>query len=298
MAHPISNINKGQQNAVAAAFWVIGTTISFILMMIAVRELSTKMSSFEILSFRSIIGIPIMCLIAWKIGFSRIRTRRPKMQIVRNSFHFLGQWCWVLGITMLPMAHVTALEYTMPMWTAIIAIIFLKEPIRSHRIIAILFGLAGVLIILRPGIEIITDGAIIVLIGAFFYGASNVLVKALTKDDPPWAIVFWMQIIQLPLTLLPALFLYDWVWPIWADAPWLIAMGCTGISAHFCLARALQLADATVCIPIDFIRLPMTAIIGWLIYNEQVSIWVLLGALIIFGSNYFSVWRESRIGTN
>jgi drug/metabolite transporter (DMT)-like permease len=297
MADTAGIIAPRPQNALLAAFWVLGTAASFILMMISVRELSTNMSSFELLSFRSIIGIPIMCVVAWYMGFRHVRTRRIGMQVGRNVVHFGGQWCWVIGITLLPMAHVTALEFTMPMWTAVIAMLFLGEKAKSHRIIAVIMGLAGVLVILRPGIEIVTEGALVVLLGALFYGTSNVMMKSLTADDSPWVIVFWMQVIQLPLALLPAVFWFDWVWPSWAEAPWLLAIGLTGMSAHFCLARAFQLADATVCIPVDFVRLPLAALVGWLFYNEGVSVWILLGALLIFAGNYYSVWRETRGGT-
>ncbi|CAN0437011.1 unnamed protein product, partial [Discosporangium mesarthrocarpum] len=151
---------------VLAAIWVLGMVASFVLMMVSVRELSASMSSFQLLSFRSIIGIPVMCLVAWRLGFHRVRTRRPGMQIGRNIVHFGGQWMWVIGITLLPMAHVTALEFTMPMWTAIIAMIFLREKASAHRLAAIVMGLVGVLVILRPGIEIVTDGALVVLCGA------------------------------------------------------------------------------------------------------------------------------------
>ena len=105
------------QNALQAAIWVVGAAASFMLMMIAVRELTTTMSSFQVLSFRSIVGIPIMCLVAWHMGFRKIRSRRVGMQISRNIVHFGGQWCWVIGVTLLPLAHVTALDFTMPMWT-------------------------------------------------------------------------------------------------------------------------------------------------------------------------------------
>jgi len=294
MAEPAAPTEQPAQNAVLAACWVLGTAASFILMMIAVRELSTNMSSFELLSFRSLIGIPVMCLVAWRLGFYKVKTRRFGMQLGRNVVHFGGQWCWVIGITLLPMAHVTALEFTMPMWTAIIAMLFLGEQAKSHRIVAVVMGMAGVLVILRPGLEIVTEGALVVLLGALCYGISNVMMKSLTADDAPWVIVFWMQIIQLPLALLPAIFWFEWVWPGWADAPWLLAMGLTGMSAHFCLARAFQLADATVCIPVDFVRLPLAAFIGWLVYSEAVSVWVLAGALLIFAGNYYSVWRETR----
>ena len=293
MAKLGTQTDQTPQNAILAAVWVLGTVASFVLMMVAVRELSTHMSSFELLSFRSIIGIPIMFFVAWRLGFNRIKTQRARMQIGRNVVHFGGQWCWVIGITLLPMAHVTALEFTMPMWTAIIAILFLGEKAKSHRIIAIIVGLVGVMAILRPGFEIITEGALVVLLGALLFGASNVMMKSLTADDQPWVIVFWMQIIQLPLALLPAVFYFEWVWPTLADTPWLLAIGLTGMSAHFCLARAFQLADATFCMPVDFVRLPLTALIGWLVYSEGVSVWVLVGAFLIFGSNYYAVWRET-----
>ncbi|CAN0502727.1 unnamed protein product [Laminaria digitata] len=296
MADTAESPDAQPQNALRAAIWVVGAAASFMLMMVAVRELTTTMSSFQILSFRSIVGIPIMCLVAWHMGFRKIRSSRAGMQIGRNVVHFGGQWCWVIGVTLLPLAHVTALDFTMPMWTAVIAMLFLGEKAKSHRILALVMGLAGVLVILRPGLEIVTEGALVVLFGAMLYGASNVMMKSLLSEDPPWVIVFWMQVIQLPLSLLPAIFWFQWVWPDWSDAPWLLAIGLTGMTAHFCLARAFQLADATVCIPVDFVRLPMAALVGWLFYSEGLSIWVLAGAILIFGGNYYSVWRETRSG--
>ena len=294
MADTMRGTSAPAGNALLAAAWMSGTAASFILMMISVRELSITMSSFQLLSFRSIVGIPIMCLVAWHMGFRTVRTARPGMQIARNVVHFGGQWCWVIGVTLLPLAHVTALEFTMPMWTAIIAMLFIGERMHSHRLLAVIIGFIGTLIILRPGVEIVTDAALVVLLGAIFYGASNVMVKSLTATDAPWVIVFWMQVIQLPLALVPALFWFDWVTPDWIDAPWLVAIGLSGMSAHYCMARAFQLADASVCIPIDFVRLPLAALVGWLIYAEGVSVWVLVGAALIFGGNYYSVLRETR----
>jgi len=285
MAKTLGRPEPRPQNALLAAVWVLGSAVSFTLMIVAVREVSDTMSSFQILSFRSIVGIPVMCVVAWHMGLRNIRTRRPAMQIGRNFVHFGGQWCWVIGVTLLPLAHVTALDFTMPMWTALIAILFLGEKAKTHRMLALAMGFAGVLVMLRPGLEIVTEGALIVLVGAVFYGASNVMMKSLLSDDAPWVIVFWMQLIQLPLSLLPAIFWFDWIWPDWSDAPWLLAIGLTGLTAHFSIARAFQLADATVCMPVDFVRLPLAALMGWLFYTEGVSIWVVIGALLIFGGN-------------
>ena len=281
-------------DAVRAGAWMLGTVCSFVLMIVAVRELSTKMSSFEVLSFRSIVGIPVMLCVAWYMGFRRLPTRRPALQVVRNIIHFGGQWCWVIGLTLLPIGNVIALEFTMPMWTAVIAAVVLGEQRRRHRIVGIAVGFAGTMVILRPGIEIVTEAALVVLLGAVLYAASNVMVKALTSADPPWVIVFWMQAIQLPLALGPAVFYFDWVWPKAADAPWILLIGFTGITAHYCMARAFRLADATLCVPFDFIRLPLAVLTGWLIYSEAVNPWVLAGAALIFAGNYYAVWKETR----
>jgi drug/metabolite transporter (DMT)-like permease len=281
-------------NAVRAGAWMLGTVSSFVLMIVAVRELSTIMSSFELLSFRSIVGIPVMLCVAWYMGFRRLKTRRPGIQVARNVIHFAAQWCWVIGLTLLPIGNVIALEFTMPMWTAVIAALFLGERLRRHRLAGIALGFAGTMVILRPGIEIVTEAALVVLLGAVLYAASNVMVKALTSNDPPWVIVFWMQVIQLPLALGPAVFYFDWVWPTWTDAPWVLLMGVTGITAHFCMARAFRLADATLCVPFDFIRLPFAVLVGWLVYSEAVDHWILAGAVLIFAGNYYAIWQETR----
>lgn len=279
-----------------AVLWMLGVAASFVAMMAAVRGLSDTMSVFEMLAFRSLVGIPIMCAVAWRQGFAGLVSRRLGLHAARNCVHFGGQWCWVLGVTLLPLAHVTALEFTMPMWTAVIAVLALGEAVRRHRVIAILSGLAGTLVILRPGLEIVTGGALVVLLGAVLYSVSNVMVKHLTSTDPPWVIVFWMQVLQLPMALAPAALAGGWVWPVWADLPWLLLLGATGVSAHFCMARAFSLADASVCIAVDFVRLPAAAVVGWLAYGEAVGVWVVAGALLIFGGNYHSVWRETRAG--
>ncbi len=287
-------IPAAPSDAVLAGAWMLGTVCSFVLMIVAVRELSTTMSSFELLSFRSIVGIPVMICVAWYMGFRRLWTKRPVMQVARNVVHFGGQWCWVIGLMLLPIGNVIALEFTMPMWTAVIAALFLGERLRKHRIAGIAAGFAGTMVILRPGIEIVTEAALVVLLGAILYAASNVMVKALTSSDPPWVIVFWMQVIQLPLALGPAIFYFDWVWPGAGDTPWILLIGFTGIAAHYCMARAFRLADAMLCVPFDFIRLPLAVLVGWLAYSEAVNPWVLAGAALIFAGNYYAVWRETR----
>ena len=281
-------------NVLRAALWTVGTLASFVTMMVAVRELSSTMSSFEILAFRSIVGLVLLAPVAMRYGSATLRTGRLGLHLARNIIHFGGQFGWVYGVAFLSLAEVTAIEFTAPVWVAVIAAVFLGERIGPHRVIAVVLGFAGVLIILRPGILGVSVPSLIVLGGAICFGASYCMVKALTRTDSPWPILFYMQVVQLPLGLVPALF--DWVTPVWADTPWLFLVGFTALTAHYCNARALTLADASVVVPLDFLRLPMIALVAWILYTESVDVWILVGAAMIFAGNYYSVWRETRKG--
>ncbi len=275
-----------------AVLWMTLTLGMFALMMIAVRELGQVMSTFEILAFRSFVALVILLPIAARIGRSAFATPRLGLHVVRNAVHFAAQYGWIVGITLLPLAEVTALEFTTPAWAAILAALFLGERIGGHRAVAVVMGLAGVLIILRPGIEAIDPGALIVLASAICYASSNVMVKALTRTDRAFLIVLYMQIVQLPLGLVPALF--DWTSPGWAEAPWIILVGVTAIGAHYGIARAFALVDASVILPVEFLRLPVIALIGGVIYGETLDGFVLVGAAVMFAGNYYSVRREVR----
>lgn len=274
------------------ALWMIGTVASFTLMMVSARELTSTLPLFEILAFRSAIALVLLSPLVAVRGKAAFATRRPGFHMARNAVHFGGQAAWVYGIALMPLASVTALEFTTPLWGALLAVVFLGERLTAHRAVATFFGFAGILVILRPGIETLSPAAIVVLAGAALYAASNVMVKSLTRTDSAAVIVFNMQVMQLPLGLIPALF--GWVHPGWADVPWLVVIAFTGLSAHYCMARALALADATVVIPIEFLRLPCVAVTAWAVYAERPELWVLLGAVAIFGGNYYSVRRETR----
>lgn len=275
-----------------AALWMFGTVLSFLVMMVAARELTSTMSSFQILFFRSLTGLAILLPLIVHFGIARLATRRPGLHLTRNVIHFAGQYGWVYGVGVLPLASVTALEFTAPICTAIIAALFLGEKLTSPRVVAIAIGFLGVLVILRPGITIFHPAALVVLGAAVCYGTSYAMVKGLTRTDAPLVILFYMQVMQLPLALGPALF--DWATPAWTDAPWLILVGASALSAHYCNARAFMLADASLVIPLEFLRLPLIALVGWLFYSEAVDLFVILGAAMIFGGNYYGVWQESR----
>jgi drug/metabolite transporter (DMT)-like permease len=276
-----------------AAAWMVGAIVSFVAMMVAIRELkSAGISVFEILTFRSLLALLILAPLVPIRGGRAFATQRLGLHVVRNVVHFGGQAGWVYGITLLPLATVSALEFTTPLWVAVLAVLFLGERMTRHRAVATALGVAGALVILRPGIAVIDWAALVVLACTLLYAISNIMVKPLTRTESALVIVFYMQVIQLPLGLAFAFF--DWTQPAWTDAPWFVVVGVTALTSHYCLARALKLADATIVFPMEFLRLPGSALAGYILYGERIEALVGVGAAIMFAGNYYSVWRETR----
>jgi drug/metabolite transporter (DMT)-like permease len=197
----------------------------------------------------------------------------------------------VYAISLLPLATVFAIEFTMPVWAAVLAMIFLGERLNQGRIVMLALGVVGVLVMLRPGLAVIQPAALVMLVGAFAYASTMVATKRLSGHDSAFAILFYMAVIQLPLALVPAL--PQWVWPGLRDLPWVLALGVVGLSAHYCMTRAFRLADAMVVVPIDFLRLPLIAVVGALLYGERLDLVIMVGAAVIFAGTFYSIRRES-----
>ena len=275
---------------VMAAGWMGVMIASFLLQMIAVRELSENLGVFQILFIRSGVSLAIVTPFLVARGAGLLRTERFGMHVARNSVNFVAQAAWTYGVAMLPLAAVTALEFSTPVWVALLAALFLGERLSRHRVIAVVSGFIGVLIILRPGVEAVQLAALVVLGSALCFATSNVIAKSLTRTEDTLTIVIWMQIIQLPIGFLACI--WSWTDPVWDDAPWLIVIGITGLTAHYAMAKALSLSDITVVMPIDFLRLPLAGLVAYAVYREPVSIFVFLGAALMFAGNFHSVWRE------
>jgi drug/metabolite transporter (DMT)-like permease len=277
---------------VRGCLWMSGAVLCFSGMAIAVRQLLTHMGIFEVLFFRTFIALLAVLAYASVRGFAPLRTGRIGVHTLRNVAHFAGQYCWVFAIGVLPLATVFALEFTMPVWVALLAYFLLGERLTGPRLVMLGCGLAGVMVILKPGVGVIQPAALVMVLGALCYAANMIGTKTLTRTDSVLAILFWMNVIQTPLALIPAL--PAWVAPTLADTPWIAALAGGSLFAHFCMTRAFKLADATVVVPIDFMRLPLIAVVGALAYGEPLDPWVFVGAAIIFVGTYFSLSRESR----
>jgi drug/metabolite transporter (DMT)-like permease len=227
-----------------------------------------------------------------RAGLSAVSTRRLPVHLSRNLIHFCGQVLWVYSIGALTLATVFAIEFTMPVWTALLAWVFLKERLTLPRLVMLALGVAGVLMILRPGGGSFHPAALAMVLGSLCYASSFIFTKRLSSTDSALAVLFWMAVIQTPISLVAAL--PQWVAPVAADAPWILAIGVASFTAHYCMTRAMKLVDAMVAVPIDFIRLPLIAGVGAMFYGEALDPMVLVGAAVIFTGTYYSISRERR----
>jgi len=276
--------------------WMSGALVSFTLMAVSVRELAGQIEPFEIMFFRSAGALIFLAPFALSVGRSVWKTERPALQFGRNTVHFVAQLGWITGIMLLPLSEAFAIEFTTPVWATIIAVLFLGERLNRGRIVAVIVGFAGILVILRPGAEVISPGAFAILGAAVGFAITLVATKALTKTDSALTILLYMSLIQLPIGA--ALAAPVWVTPDLLQLFWLLMIGAVGLTAHYCTARALALADATIVVPMDFMRLPFIAAVGFFIYNETANPLVFLGAALIFAGNYYSIRREHRRHAN
>jgi drug/metabolite transporter (DMT)-like permease len=269
-----------------------GTLVSFMAMAIGGRELSVQLSTFQILFFRSVIGFLVVCFFLGCSNWRQIFTKQLRVHVLRNISHFGGQFGWFYGIAFIPLAEVFALEFTVPVWTAVLATMLLREQITRARVAAIILGVLGVFLILRPGLAVISSASLAVLGSAFCYALSHTLTRRLALVDTPLTILFYMTAIQLPLGFVTSIF--DWTTPSLAMLPWIMVVGVAALSGHYCMARALAIADAIVVVPMDFLRLPLIAAVGFLFYGESLDWFVLAGGIVMFTGNFLNIQAEKN----
>ena len=275
--------------------WMVGALLSFSVMAVSIRELARMgLSIFEILAIRSGVALLVLLiLLAFRPELrAHARPRRMGLNFFRNGVHYASQFCWALSLTMLPLAMVFSLEFTMPAWTALLAAWVLHEKMTPSRLGVVVLGLVGVLIILRPGVTAFNPAALLVLVAAFGYAITMITTKQLTATETTFGIIFWMAVIQFPLSLLgsnPATLLNLEVRHILPA----IGVGIAGLTSHYCLSNAFRSGDATLVVPLDFMRIPLIAVVGWAFYGERLDIFVLLGALVIIAGVLWNLRSEA-----
>jgi drug/metabolite transporter (DMT)-like permease len=284
-----------KSNVPAAVFWMVGTLLSFSLMAISIRQLGGVLNLFELLVVRAAGGLAILLIVmaVQPSLFGYLALRKPLTHLIRNGTHFCANLLWANAVIVLPLATVFAIEFMMPVWAGLLAVMLLGERFTVSRAGTIVLGFLGVLVILRPGIEAFQPAALGVLIASFGYAASNIATKKLIPVQSTIAILFWMNLMQVFMGLIGAdpffplrLEAHHW---IWAGG---IALG--GTTAHYCLTNALRVADAIVVIPLDFLRIPLIAFVGWMFYGERLDLLVFAGAAIIVSGIIWNLRAEMR----
>lgn len=284
-----------KSNVVSAVLWMVGALLSFSAMAVSIRELSNiGFTIFEILAVRG--GGMLIILITLMILRPELRKharpRRMQLNLLRNIIHYMSQYAWATSLTLLPLAMVFALEFTMPAWTALLAVWLLHERMTPSRMGVVVFGLLGVLVILRPGVQSINPAAFLVLAAAVGYAITMITTKQLTNTESTFSIVFWMGAIQFPISLMGSdlhVFLHLHL----PDMLPLLGVAVTGLSSHYCLSNAFRAGDATLVVPLDFMRIPLIAVVGWALYSEPLDVFVFLGALIIICGIVWNLRAES-----
>jgi drug/metabolite transporter (DMT)-like permease len=271
-----------------AALWMAGWLSLMMVMVVAGRETTRELNVFELIEVRSVIAFFLLLPFIYRNGgFATLKTVRLAQHIVRNLIHYSAQLGWFFALTLIPIGQVVAIEFTMPIWTAILAAAFLGERITAWRAIAILLGVIGVVMIVRPATGEVNPGQLIALAAAVGFGISMTLVKSLTRTESALAVIFWMTVVQFFAGFIPTF--YVWVWPSAYAWGWLIVIAVCGTLSHYCLASAMRYADASIVVPMDFLRVPLTATVGWLLYAERLDLLTVLGGALILAGNLLNL---------
>ena len=359
-----------------AAAWMAGWLTAMVVMAVAGRAATRTLHVFQIMEMRSLIGFILLWpLIHANGGLSALRTARIGQQVARNTVHYAAQFGWFFALTLIPIAQVVAIEFTMPIWTALLAVSFLGERLNAARVVAVALGVVGVTVIVRPGVDHVDPGQLIALAAAVGFAVSVILVKSLTRTDSSVTIVFWMLVVQSVIGAVPALLavtflgerlsaarvvavalgvvgvavivrpgvdrvdpgqlialaaavgfavsvilvksltrtdsavtivfwmlvvqsaigavpaLIVWRTPTAAVWPWVLVIALCGTYSHFCMTQALRHAEATMIVPMDFLRVPLTAAAGWLVYGERIDAFTIGGAAMILFANLLNLRR-------
>ena len=276
-----------------AALLMLGSTVFFGLMAIAIRLASETLHTFEIAFFRNFFGLAAALPLLLRHGPDLLKTSQLPRYLLRCAIGVLSMLCGFWAIGHLPLAQAVSLSYSTPIFVTIAAVLFLHEQVRARRWAAVALGFVGVMIIVRPGTDGFSTGTLVALAAAVLSGIVSIQIKQLSRTEPADRIVLFTTLLWVPMSLLPALTV--WEWPRGIAWVWVIAAGFLGTGGHMLWTRALKLGDVSALTPISFMQLPIVAIAGWLLFQEPVDRWTAIGAGVIFAANAYIAHREARL---
>jgi drug/metabolite transporter (DMT)-like permease len=276
-----------------AALWILLSGICSVMMNVLIRVAAQTMHPFEVAFFRCFFGLVLLLPWIVRSGPALLHSRNSGFYLLRAGIGLVSMATWFYGITVVPLATATAVNFTAPLFATLAAALVLHEDVRLRRWSAVVLGFVGVLVIMRPGSARLDPNLLLLLLSAATAAMNNITVKFLVRSEPPSRIVAFFMIYLTPLSLIPALFVWQWPDPSTFGA--LVGLGCLGTIAHISVARALAAADASACAPFEFARLPFAALIGFLWFGEVTDFWTWVGAAIIAVSSIYVAHREARL---
>ena len=280
-------------------FWMLGAMISFTLMAVSGRELFSSLDTFEIMLYRSLVGI--LLVLAFGKYFKtlhQIRVENLSLHFIRNISHFGGQNFWFYAIALIPFSQLFAFEFSTPLFIVFIAPIFLGELLTKGKLFAAGIGFFGIMLVARPDLNTISWALIAAFLLPICFAATAIATKLLTRKFSLTCILFWLVIMQTVFSLICTGYDFDIKIPTRTDLPFLLVVSVTGLTAHLCMTKAFSLAPVSVVMPIDFVRLPLISMVGYLFYNEVLTWYIVLGSVLVFLGNYINIKEEERVICN
>jgi drug/metabolite transporter (DMT)-like permease len=282
-------------DTIKGSLWMIGGVFCLTSMAIAGKEISLQIDTFEILFFRSVIGVCIILFFLVKKNLlHEINLKEIRTHLKRNLAHFIGQNLWLYALASITLAEVTSLEFTMPIWIVFFSYLMLNEKLDKYKIISVCIGFIGVLITVRPDIETLNLGLIAAAISAIVFALTNIYTRKLTRTESTLTILFFLTSMQLVFGLITSLLDGQLDMPTNENIFWIVTIGFAGLGAHYCITTALSLAPPTVVAPIDLLRLPIVVLIGVFFYSEQGDIFIYFGASLIIFANWLNLKKANN----
>ena len=272
-----------------AAGLMLASTLFFGLMAVAIRLASKSLPTFEIAFFRNAFGLLALLPVLLHGGVS-LRTKQLPRYLLRSTIGIGSMLAGFWAIGHLPLSQAISLSYSTPLFVTIAAVVWLGEHVRRRRWAAVIVGFLGVLVIVQPGSSAFTAGSLIAVLAAVLSAVVAIQIKQLSRIDPADTIVFYTYVFWVPLSLVPALFV--WQWPQGIGWLWLVCTGVFGTGGQLLWTRALRLGEVSALTPISFMQLPVVAVAGYILFDEKISRWTVIGAAIIFAANAYIANRE------
>ena len=285
--------SAGLSAPLRGALWMIGATSGFAAMIVLVRQLTYDLDPLQVVFLRNVFGLLAMTPWLASQGLGVLRTQRIHLHLLRAGIGIVAMICWFTTLSLMPLAESTALSFTAPIFTSLLAVLMLGEVMRRRRWMATALGFLGALVILRPGIQAVQPVALLAMGTAAVWATSTILVKVMSRTESAGAVVTYMVLLSTPLSLIPALLV--WQTPTLEHLFFAVLLGAAGSAGHFCMTRALASADASFVVPFDYLRLPLVAAFAYVAFGEVPDLWIWLGGGLIAASGIYLAHRESRL---